>query len=179
MADGSQARAESAESAPRGEPALHAGRVGRPHGLDGSFYVTGAEPRLLTLGARVSVAGGVRAVVRRAGAAQRPIVRLEGVEDRTAAEALRGLPLTVARGAAPALEEGEWWASDLEGCTVVDGSQTIGVVDGLRQLPSCEVLEVRRVEGGELLVPMVKDAIRQVDVRARRIEVDLEFLGER
>ncbi len=46
-------------------------------------------------------------------------------------------------------------------------------------LPSCEALEVVRDDGGgELLVPMVRDAIRSVDVAARRIDVDLSFLGE-
>ena len=35
-----------------------------------------------------------------------------------------------------------------------------------------------RAEGGELLVPMVKDAVRGVDVAARRIEIDLDFLGD-
>jgi 16S rRNA processing protein RimM len=45
-------------------------------------------------------------------------------------------------------------------------------------LPSCEALEVVREAGGELLVPMVRDAVRSVDVVARRIDVDLAFLGE-
>jgi len=171
MVDAPQAHARDAE--------LEAGRVGRPHGLDGSFYVTGAEPRLLALGARVTVAGRAHAITRRAGVEQRPIVRLEAVESRAAAEALRGLPLTVPRSAAPALQEDEWWGRDLEGCAVLDGELTVGVVGALRRLPSCEVLEVRRGDGRELLVPMVRDAIRRIDVDARRIEVDLAFLGER
>jgi 16S rRNA processing protein RimM len=33
-------------------------------------------------------------------------------------------------------------------------------------------------DGSELLVPMIRDAIRSVDVGARRIDVDLSFLGE-
>jgi ribosomal 30S subunit maturation factor RimM len=46
-------------------------------------------------------------------------------------------------------------------------------------LPSCEVLEVTREgDGGELLVPLVGDAVREVDVEGRSIDVDLRFLGE-
>ena len=45
-------------------------------------------------------------------------------------------------------------------------------------LPSCEALEVRLTAGGELLVPMVADAIRAVDIASRRIEIDVEFLGQ-
>ena len=56
------------------------GRVGRPHGLDGSFYVTRPRARMLTLGAKVTVAGRSTAIVRRAGTEQRPIVRLQGVD---------------------------------------------------------------------------------------------------
>ena len=62
---------------------LQAGRVGRAHGLDGSFYVTGARPRLLALGMTVSLAGTTRKIVRRAGVDKRPIVRLEGIDART------------------------------------------------------------------------------------------------
>src|SRR5438874_3095618 len=97
---------------------LQAGRVGRPHGLDGSFYVTGARARLLALGASVTVAGRTAAIIRRAGTDEHPIVRLDGVEDRAAAEALRGAAVTVGAGAAPTLEPGEWWAHELVGCGV-------------------------------------------------------------
>jgi 16S rRNA processing protein RimM len=152
--------------------------VGRAHGLDGSFYVTGARPRLLAEGGELTVAGCARRIVRLAGVERRPIVRLDGIGDRSAAEALRGQPLTVARAKAPALEEGEWWAHELEGCTVHDGDRVLGAVSALIELPSCEVLTVRRADGGELLVPLVRDAVRNVDVHARRIDVSLEFLGE-
>ena len=157
---------------------LQAGRVGRPHGLDGSFYVTGARPRLLPVGARVAVAGQSRGIVRRAGTDERPIVRLEGVEDRPAAQALRGVALMVEQAEAPALGEGEWWAHELEGCEVVDGDRLIGTVSRLIELPSCEVLEVTGEEGGEpVLVPMVKDAIRRIEPAEGRIEVNLDFLA--
>jgi len=156
---------------------LQLGRVGRAHGLDGSFYVTGPRPRLLTVGASVIVAGQTAAITRRAGTEQRPIVRLEGVEDRPAAEALRGQPLTISSHEAPVLAEGEWWAHELEGLRVVDGDRIIGTVLRLVELPSCEALEVGPDRGGEpLLVPMVKDAIRRVEPAEGRIEVNLDFL---
>jgi 16S rRNA processing protein RimM len=157
---------------------LEAGRVGRAHGLDGSFYVTGARPRMLSEGSEVTVAGQTRRIVRCAGVERRPIVRLEGIDDRFAVEALRGQPLTIARAQAPALGEGEWWAHELEGCAVRDGKRRLGTVSGLLELPSCEALQVRREDGSELLVPMVRDAIRDVDIAAGSIDVSLDFLGE-
>jgi 16S rRNA processing protein RimM len=157
---------------------LEAGRVGRAHGLDGSFYVTGARPRLLTEGGEVTIAGSMRRILRRAGVEQRPIVRLDGIENRSAAEELRGQPLMVSQAQAPALGEGEWWAHELRGCVVLDGERRVGTVSDMLELPSCEVLEVRREDGEALLVPMVRDAVRNVDVAAGRVDVSLDFLGE-
>ena len=163
------------------EPAgalLSAGRVGRAHGLDGSFYVTRPKPRLLVEGALVTVGGRRLEIVRRAGTEQRPILRLEGVSGRAAAEDLRGLELTVAATEAPALGEGEWWAHELEGCEVRDGERLLGTVVRMIELPSCEALEVSPAAGGApLLVPMVRDAIRSVEPARRRVEVDASFLG--
>jgi 16S rRNA processing protein RimM len=158
--------------------------------LDGSFYVTGARPRLLALGAVVTLGGRAREIVRRAGTDERPIVRLRGIDGRDTAEGLRGMELRVARADAPSLGEGEWWAGDLEGCEVLDGERVVGVVSRLLELPSCEALEVRpvaqderapapggRVPGG-ILIPLVRDAIREVDVENGRIDVDMSFVEE-
>lgn len=152
---------------------LHAGRVGRPHGLDGSFHVVQATPALLILGSSLHVAGRETEVVRLAGTDERPILRLTLAADRDAIEALRGQELLAPRGGAPELEDGEFWAQDLEGCTVMAGDRDLGTVAALIALPSCEALEL---ESG-LLVPMVADAVKRIDVAARRIEVDAGFLG--
>jgi 16S rRNA processing protein RimM len=152
--------------------------VGRPHGLDGSFYVREAAPRLLERGNDVMVEGHRARIVRRSGDDRRLIVRLEGHDDRAAAEALSGQQLLVRRNDAPELDSDEWWAEDLVGCTVHDEDRVVGTVVRLLALPSCEVLEVERSNGaGELLVPLVSDAVRTVDVERRQIEVDLRFLG--
>jgi 16S rRNA processing protein RimM len=117
----------------------------------------------------VIVGGRSRAIERRAGTEERPIIRLEGCSSRDDAEALRGLDLLVP----DVLEDGEYWARDLVGCTVVDGDRVVGDVARMLALPSCEALEV-----GPFLIPMVRDAIRSIDLQARRIDVDMEFVGE-
>ena len=158
---------------------LRAGVVGRPHGLDGSFHVADPVASLLEQGAEVRLGDARRTIVRLAGHDARPIVRLEGCEDRDAAVALRGEELLVPRSRAPDLDEDEWWADDLEGCAVRDGAREVGVVARLLALPSCEVLEVTRAgDAPDLLVPLVRDAVRDVDLDERVIDVDLQFLGE-
>jgi 16S rRNA processing protein RimM len=166
------------------EPTRRAGIVGRAHGLDGSFHVGAAVESviaLLEVGSELLVAGRPERIARLAGHAGRPIMRFEGAESRKDADALRGQELHVPRSAAPPLEEDEWWAEELEGCLVRDGERTVGVVTALLELPSCEVLEVRR-DGAEdrppLLVPLIRDAVRDVDPTARLIDIDLAFLGE-
>jgi 16S rRNA processing protein RimM len=180
--------------------------VGRPHGLDGSFHVLSPRSALLALGATVRAAGRDAEIVRLAGTDERPIVRLAGIDTREAADALRGTELLVPRSIAPPLEEDEWWAEDLVGCRVVDGDRALGRVVRLVPLPSCEVLEVAP-EGGSggsggsgaggsvgsgaggsggsgegspaapFLVPLVRDAVRRVDVGAKLIDIDVAFLG--
>jgi 16S rRNA processing protein RimM len=145
-----------------------AGRVGRPHGLDGSFHVT--RPGEFVDGGTVWVDGSPRTVERLAGTRDKPILRFAGCTTREHAEALRGQTLEVV--SEESLAEDEFWASDLAGCVVVDGEREIGVVERMIALPSCEALEV-----GDLLIPMVRDAIRSIDVDRRRIDVDMGFVA--
>jgi 16S rRNA processing protein RimM len=158
---------------PRG-PWLRAGGVGKPHGLDGSFYVIDPKPQLLDSGRRVVLAGNEVEIAARKGSDLRPIVRLNEVSDRPGVEAIRGEQLLVAREDAPALEEDEWWEEDLEGCMVRAGDRPLGVVKRLVALPSCDALEV---EGMDALIPLVRDAVLAVDVERGAIEIDAGFLG--
>ena len=157
---------------------LHAGRVGRPHGLDGSFHVTEPTPQLLRAGRTVLATGIEHEIVRRAGTDDRPIIRLSAITDRASAAALRGAELLCPRENAPALEHDEWWAEDLERCRVVAGGRVLGQISRVVALPSCEALAVQ-AEGqeAEVLVPLIADAVVRVDVSAGEVEVDLEFLG--
>lgn len=152
---------------PPEERLVTAGRVGRPHGLDGSFKVDSpAHP--LKVGTAVSVLGAERVVERRAGTDERPLIRLRGVGDRDTAAALRGELLLVRESEAP-LAEMEWLAADLVGCLVPGLGRVARVLAG----SSCDVLEL---EDGTL-VPLVSDAVMSVDVPEGRIEVARSFLG--
>jgi 16S rRNA processing protein RimM len=124
---------------------------------------------ILAIGLQTSVGE----VERLEGTSAKPLVRLKGVTTRAAAEALRGEPILVSRDVV-GLEEGEYWAEDLVGLAVVDGEREVGVVERVRALPSCEVLVV-----GELLIPLIDDAVRDIDVAGGRIDVDLGFLDAR
>jgi 16S rRNA processing protein RimM len=138
-----------------------AGRVGKPHGLDGSFYVEGPR-HPLPEGAEVMLGATRRVVERRAGTDERPLIRLSGLDDPRAD---RGEILLIE----DELADDEWLASDLARCTVAGLGPVARVVDG----PSCSLLEL---DDGTL-VPLVSDAIESIDLDAREIRVNREFLG--
>jgi 16S rRNA processing protein RimM len=148
------------------ERQVAAGHVGRPHGLDGSFYLSGVIQDLAQ-GDEVTIAGRRALVERRAGTDDRPIIRLSGISDRDAAGGLRGEPLLVPAGE---LEEGEFLIDDLVGCQVPG----LGEVRRVVAAPSCDLLEVG---DDAVLVPLIGDAVKRIDTDARVIEVDRRFLG--
>jgi 16S rRNA processing protein RimM len=138
-------------------------KVGRPHGLDGSFYVDGP----IEQGDTVTIGSRDFTVAERKGTDAKPIIRLEGIDDRETAEKLRGKSLTTGNGhRAPGNDE--WLVDDLIGCRI-DG---IGTVTAVLEGISCDVLDVE----GEL-IPLVTDAVASVDVENKLITVNREFLG--
>jgi 16S rRNA processing protein RimM len=136
--------------------------------------VVQADAELLAGREDVLLDGRRVALTRFSGTPEKPILRIEGCESREGAEALRRSELRVPEAEAPPLAEGEFWARDLEGCRVTDGDRVVGVVERMIALPSCEALEV-----GDRLIPLVRDAVRSVDLEARRIDVDLGFVDGR
>lgn len=139
-------------------------KVGRPHGLDGSFYVDGP----VDAGATVRIGEREFTVVERKGADAKPIIRLDGIDDRDAAEALRGETLSASNEERGTTNDDEWLIDDLVGCRIEGIGEVTGVLEGM----SCDVLEV-----GDELIPLVADAVTRVDVENKVIEVNREFLG--
>jgi 16S rRNA processing protein RimM len=138
-----------------------AGRVGKPHGLDGSFYVdTPRHP--LPEGTSLVLAGDTHAIARRAGTDERPLIRLEGVDDP---RSLRGEVLLVE----DELGDDEWLASQLVGLSVPGAGTVSQVIDA----PSCSLLEL--TDGR--LIPFIADAVRSVDLEAGEIQVNPDYLS--
>jgi 16S rRNA processing protein RimM len=150
------------------------GFVGRPHGTEGAFVVSDPTERLdlLDPGRAVTVAGRQFEVAWRKGTAERPILKLAGVDARD----VRGAAIEVPRAAVGPLAAGEYLVDDLVGCEAFDGERRLGPVRDVLLLPSADVLEVERGDGEPLLVPLVGDAVRSIDLEARRVDVDTGFL---
>jgi 16S rRNA processing protein RimM len=144
------------------------GRVGRPHGLDGSFFVEGPSERddAFARGAVVYVDGVPLTIVSsKRGAQGRPVIRL----DRPAA---RGATLAVPRAELPELPEDEYYAFQLVGLTVEEeGGRVLGRVRDVLDYPANDVIEL---DTG-LSLPLVEACVRQVDVEGGRIVIASGF----
>ncbi len=140
------------------------GRVGRPHGLDGAFFVEepSDDPRWFERGSRLLAAGEeAEVVIARRGAGGRPVIRL----DRPIA---RGALLEVPREALPPPGEDEYYAFQLVGLEVVEeGGRSLGRVREVHPGPANDAIDL----GDGLLLPLVAACIRSVDLEAGRILV--------
>jgi 16S rRNA processing protein RimM len=165
------------EPAPWRPERARLGAVGRPHGLDGSFRVDGAVDWFAyDRGQRLLVAGEERRIAARRSE-QPPVIRLEGVADRDAVEALRGAALELPVERLPEPEEDAFYVFDLVGCAVSCQDRTVGVVREVLERPANDVL-VLDAGGQELLVPFVRDAVPEVDIEGRRLELAAWVLDE-
>lgn len=147
---------------------VRVGRVGRPHGIDGSFFVaeaSEAEERFAK-GARLHVDGGVAEVVAsKRGAGGRRVIKL----DRPVP---RGAELFVPRAELPEPPEDAYYVFQLVGLRVEEqGGRDLGTVQDVESLPANDALVL---EDG-LLLPLVDACVLEVDLESRRIVVARGF----
>ncbi len=164
---------------------LTVGRVVRPHGIRGEVVVeihTDEPDQRFAAGAELLAESPHRRTgppARLRVAASRPhqkrlIVAFEGVEDRNAAEELRGVLLRVDSGDLPEPEDpDEYFDHQLVGLAVVDtAGERIGVVARIDHAPASDLLVVERPDGRTALVPFVTALVPEVDLPGGRIVVD-------
>ena len=144
------------------------GRVGKSHGLDGSFVVEDASEtrELFAVGAKLLVDGGEATVVGSKQARGRPVIRL----DRRVA---RGTLLQVSREALAPTADAEYYVFQLVGLRVEEeGGRELGRVADVAPGVANDVLEL---DSG-LALPMVEDCVLRVDVEGGRILIAPGFI---
>lgn len=149
--------------------AVVVGRVGKSHGLDGSFIVEGASDtrELFSIGAKLLVDGEEATVVGSKQARGRPVIRL----DRRVG---RGTSLAVPRSALAPTAEDEYYVYELVGLEVAEeGGAVLGTVTDVAPGIANDVLEL---DSG-LLLPMVEECVLSVDLEAGKIVVAPGFSG--
>ena len=154
------------------------GYVRRAHGIRGDVVVRGlisdAPERLVTGSTITTESGDVYAVTAHRSHKGDVVLHLDGVDDRNAAEDLIGTRFVISSDERRTLDEGEWWAEDLVGCTVVgvDGA-TIGDVTDVIVGAAQDRLVVTTPDGRVGQVPFVDALVPDVDTDTRSVTVDL------
>lgn len=164
---------------------LVVGRVVKAHGIGGEVVV---EVRTDDPAARFAPGNALRAKKSRGGAAVRNyvvagarehgarlLVRLDGVDDRNAADALRGCVFVVDSDDLPPIDEADtYYDHQLEGLKIrTTAGQDIGVIVEVLHTAGGELLAVKRSDDGdELLVPFVSAIVTSVSLEQGTVEID-------
>ena len=157
------------------EPTVVVGHVTKAHGIRGevAVEVRSDNPDRFVDGATLFTHDGRSLTMERAhehGA--RMLVKFEGVDDRSAAEALRGQELVVPESWLPALDEGEYWPFQLEGCVVeTESGRPLGSITEVIANPANDLWVATDDVGEETLVPAIRDVIVEVDIAGKRVLV--------
>jgi 16S rRNA processing protein RimM len=157
------------------QPTVAVGRVTRPHGVTGevAVVVLSEVPERFAAGAAVWLEDGRALTVE----ATRPhkdrlLVRFREIADRTAAEALQGALLVVPESMSPPLPEGSWWDHQLIGCAVrTEAGRDLGTLTEVIHTAANDVWVATDADGAETLVPVLKDVLASVDVKAKLVVV--------
>lgn len=155
------------------------GAIAGARGLNGDVWVKSftAAPEDVAAYGPVSDAAGLRrfklnVVGHGSGGV---IARIDGIADRTAAEAVKGTELFVDRAALPAPAEDEFYFADLIGLTAEcadepdEAVRPIGRVDDVHDFGAGAVLEVVLAQGGVAMVPFTREAVPAVDLGRGRL----------
>lgn len=155
------------------------GRIGRPHGLRGELTLqvrTDSPERRFAPGIRLDTEPAERGPLEITSVREhtgRLLVCFAGVEDRTAAEALRDTLIAVDSSTSPPLDAEEYWDHELIGLRAVTvAGAALGEVTDVLHPPGSDLVVVRRPDGGELLLPFVAAIVPEVDIAAGRIQVN-------
>ena len=151
--------------------------VAGAHGINGEVRLKLFSDSAASLGDHkiVHVGGVERRVVSVRAAGKGAVARIEGVGDRSAAEALRGSLVEIDRSTLPPLDEGEYYHADLVGLGAIDREgKIIGTVASVENYGAGDLLEIESADGRRLLIPF-KPGIADLD--GGRIVIDPEFLA--
>jgi 16S rRNA processing protein RimM len=153
------------------EPTVVVGRIAKAHGVRGEVAVENRSdnPDRWASGSSLFDDTGRTLTIRSVRAhGDRLLVTFDGIDDRTAAESIAGRTLVVPQSWLPSLDEGQWWAFEIEGCSVTtEAGRELGHVDEVLAYPAHDIWRLVDEHGVETLIPAVEAFVVSVDARAR------------
>jgi len=101
------------------------------------------------------------------------VLHLRGIESRNEAEAMKNTVLSLPRKSAAPLAEGEYYMEDLIGCEVYENSILLGKINDILETGANDVYSVINDIGTEILIPVIKTVVINIDIDSKRVEVKL------
>jgi len=156
-------------------PGLEVGRVSKAHGITGELRIvphwesSDALEQVSEVWLTLKDKRTAYAVERARAVPRAYLVKLRGVDDRNAAEALHGAAVSVPRSALSPLEPGEYYLVDLIGAKVLGPDGEIGEVTGIASHPTVDVIVLRLADGTSAEQPLSEPWLSSVDVAARQV----------
>ena len=157
------------------------GKVGSPVGIKGEVRITLyaqdstnlKEGKVLLLERAGKTAK--TAIKRLRYQKDRPVVKLEGFDDRNAAEEIRGMEVSIFASDLEELPEGEHYVRDLIGCRIIDiaDGREVGILKDVIQNTAQSILDIETEDGRNVLIPAVDEFMRGIDEDAGIIKVEL------
>jgi 16S rRNA processing protein RimM len=157
---------------------LLVGTIGLPFGIKGQVKlhtVTNRPEHLIRLKTVFLGDEHVATRLRRAAMHKHAvmILTLEGVDDRNAAETLRGTEVYIRQKDAAPLDEDEYFLHDLPGLQVeTTAGEVLGTVSEVLETGANDVLVVKRTSGEEALIPMTREVVKSLDIDAKRVIIE-------
>jgi 16S rRNA processing protein RimM len=160
----------------RGERMIALAAVAGAHGIKGELRLKLFSDSAESLSRQKKLhVGGVERRLLSVRDGKMAVARFEGIDDRAAAEALRGQLVEIDRSALPPLEEGEYYYADLIGMSAVDqAGEPVGTVAAVENYGAGDLLEIELPDRKTSLIPF-KPGI--ADLKDGRIVLDPEFLA--
>jgi 16S rRNA processing protein RimM len=157
------------------EPTVVVGIATKAHGVRGEVAIQtrSDNPDRWSVGAVVLGDDGTEFTIERVrGGGGRLFVRFDGIDDRNAAEALRGRTFVVPVSWLPALPAGEYWPHQLEGAEVrTESGRSLGRIADIVANPANDLWVAVDDAGAETLVPAIREVVVDVDVDAGLVVV--------
>ena len=170
------------QQADRNDRKVCIGAIAGPHGVNGLVRLKSftADPEAVAAYGPVTDAAGLRRfrIVLTGAARDMLLARIEGVVDRTAAEALRGVELYVERGRLPAPEADEFYHADLIGLDVRDeNGLAVGRVTAVQNFGGGDILEISHNGREGMMIPFSRAAVPEVNLADGFVRIDTIAAG--
>ena len=154
------------------------GKLGKVRGLDGTIKIiplTDFEDRFDGL-KEIFVGEKIMSVEKVQHIGGEIFIKFQGIDSREVAKTLTNKFLTVDKKNAAPLDDGEFYTFDIIGCEVFDGDKKIGIVKEVLKTGSNDVFQV--VGNREVLIPALKAVVKDINIAAKKIQVDSTQLEE-